>query len=199
MSRTLALLVWLVLVGTVWVFAPRDEVSVYSWVLEQIAFRSSMKGNWVVAWFWLLGIWPALVGLLLRSDWNARPPAWPFVLGSFFLGCYVLLPWFVIRREPRRVREDGWFDRWDIPVGIVFVALFLVAWATASGHPSEIYHAVLTNGVAFAMAGDSLAFWALSILEARERSQRTSWLITIIPLIGLGIFLALEEARRKGT
>jgi hypothetical protein len=199
MNRIPALLMWLTMIAIVWIFAPSDEIETTKWVLEQLTIRWSNEGPWVIAWFWLMGLWPALMSLLMRADWNARPPAWPFLVASFVLGCYALLPWFVLRREPRRVAEDGWLARWDVPVGIAFLGLLLVAWATATGHPMDVYQSASSNAFAFAMAADFLAFWGLSIVEARARAQRTAWQYTLIPLVGLGIFLGMEESRRKAS
>jgi hypothetical protein len=85
---------------------------------------------------------------------------------------------------------------------VVFATVACVAWAGVTGDPADLSGAITRDGLAFAMAADFLAFYLLSVVEARARTTGTPWAITLIPLLGLGIFLAFEarrcRARREG-
>jgi hypothetical protein len=199
MNRIPAALLWILLIAIGCGLGPPVREDLGAWLIDLLTGRWGQHPPWVVAGFQLMGLWPALVGLLIRADWWGRPPAWPFVLASFVLGCYALLPWFILRQEPRRIAEEGWFARWDVPVLVVFVAIALVVWAGATGSPMDLQRAADSEGFLYAMRVDFLAFWMLSVVEARARTQGTPWAWTLLPLVGLGVFLALEERSRRAT
>ena len=196
MNRGAALLSWLVLVGLGCGFGPPSRPDLGAWILDLLTGRWGEHPPWVVAEFWLLGIWPALVALLIRPDWRARLPAWPFLLASFALGCYALLPWFYLRSEPRneaRGRPGGPV----LPAVLALLALVIVIWATVVGDLADLPQMFASEGFVWAMTFDFLAFWVLSVAEARVRTRGTPWAITLVPVVGLGVFLAMEERARR--
>ena len=85
------------------------------------------------ALFNLMGVWPAAMAVALRFD---RPWwKWPFIAGSFALGAFALLPYFVLRRwgaERRppesfiaRLLSSHWLWRALAVAGVSFGALFI--------------------------------------------------------------------------
>lgn len=201
MTRRAAAIGWLALVVVGFGLAPPSRPDQLDWVLALLLGRWEGEEPWVVAEFQMMGLWPALVGLLLRGDWRARPvPAWPFVLASFGLGCYALLPWFVLRSGDRGAPGPGPFARSDLPYALAVGAATLAVGAVATGGaagPAGFAHAVRTDGFVFPMTFDFLAFWLVSVVEARARTRGTPWAWALLPLVGLGLFLGREELRRR--
>ncbi len=193
MIRGAALVCWLLLIALGCGLPPPTRPDVGAWVADLLMGRWDGTSPWVVAEFQWMGLWPALVGLLIRSDWRARVPAWPFVLASFGLGCYALLPWFVLRQDPRGVSTGGWLGRPVWPVTLTAIAVALLVWAAATGDIRELGYAVAHEGFVWTMTFDFVAFWLLSIAESRARTRGTPWQWTLVPLVGLGVFLALES------
>lgn len=196
MNRWAAVVLWVVLIGLGFGFGPPSRPDLGAFVLDLLTGRWGEHEPWVVAEFQLLGLFPALVGLLIRPDWRARLPAWPFVLVSFVLGCYALLPWFFLRTEPRR-EPVGRFGGPVLPAILALVALVLLIWAAARGDLAELQRVVLSEGFVWAMSWDFVAFWILSVVEARARTRGTPWAITLVPVVGLGVFLAMEARNRR--
>lgn len=99
---------WLGLIAYALLAAPADAPQ----TLEQIIQLST--GQWqqlnplVVALFNLMGIWPLVYAMLLLPDGQAQRDqgkslrAWPFVVGSFGLGAFALLPYLALRSPPAR-------------------------------------------------------------------------------------------------
>lgn len=192
MNKIPALLLWLALIAVGCGLGPPNRPDLGAWVVDLLLGRWEGQPPWVVAEFQWMGLWPALVGLMLRPDWRGRPPAWPFLLASLALGCYALLPWFVLRSGPRAQREGGGLSRWEIPAVLGLIATALLAWAAASGDPAEIGRAMLSDGFVWSMSLDFLAFWVTSVAEARARARAAAWQWTLLPLVGLAVWLALE-------
>jgi hypothetical protein len=82
------------------------------------------SGNWdginpaIVALFNLMGLWPLIYACLALADGHGqRAIAWPFVLGSFGLGAFSLLP-YLVWRQPNPVPQHSLSpccDCWDHP------------------------------------------------------------------------------------
>ncbi|MEM0980273.1 MAG: DUF2834 domain-containing protein, partial [Cyanobacteria bacterium P01_H01_bin.58] len=99
--RSFFALLWLGFVIYAFGFAPPDNPNTAE-LIRQLA-----TGDWqginpiVVALFNLMGIWPmAYAAIALIDGHGQSTPAWPFVLGSFGLGAFLLMPYLVLR-EPQ--------------------------------------------------------------------------------------------------
>lgn len=191
MERVPAAMVWVTLVVLGMVLGPpnRPDLNAFLWAVLSGDFRGAPA--WLVAEFQWMGLWPLAIALLIRGDWRARVPAWPFLLGSFVLGCYALLPWFIFRSGPR-VGGTGWLTGWWWPAILGVVALLWLVWAAATGSPRELLALIPTEGFTWSMTLDFLAFWLLSIVETRARARRAPWWLCTVPLLGLSIVLVIE-------
>lgn len=201
MRRATAAILWLLLVAVGCGLGPPTRPDVWPWVADLLMGRWEGHAAWVVAEFQWMGLWPLLVGLLLRPDWRgelpARPPAGPFLISSFALGCYALLVWFIVRGPPQRSGPSSWLDRRELPLALGAIGAALLVWAASHGHPSQLLEAVRSDGFVWSMSVDFLGFWSVSVLEARARSRGTPWQWTLVPLLGLALFLALEAGRGR--
>ncbi|MFP3488833.1 hypothetical protein R0K20_14610, partial [Staphylococcus sp. SIMBA_130] len=56
----------------------------------------------LLAMFSLLGVFPAVFALLFLRNVSGSVPAWPFVVGSFVLGAFSLLPYFILNKNKER-------------------------------------------------------------------------------------------------
>ncbi len=199
MQRAAWFALWLVLVVVAFGPAPPSRPDQTAWLLDLMLGRWGDENPLIVGEFWLMGVWPLLMGLLLRDHWRARPiPAWPFLLGSFALGCFALLPWFWLRREPAPSGPPApaWAGTPRAPVALGVVSAGILAWALVAGDPADFARAFREEGFIWAMTFDFLAFTLVFAIEARRRAaeSRAPWFVTLAPVVGAAAWLA--AARR---
>ncbi|MFM1841344.1 MAG: hypothetical protein RLZZ490_75 [Cyanobacteriota bacterium] len=88
----------------------------------------------IIALFNLMGVWPFIFGAVILVDGHGQKiPAWPFLVGSFFLGAFMILPYLILREPNARVVEDPpqGLGFWESPW--LGRCLFLVAIACVGG------------------------------------------------------------------
>ncbi|HEY9888021.1 MAG TPA: hypothetical protein V6D02_06440, partial [Candidatus Obscuribacterales bacterium] len=147
MGRRLGLAgIWMGLVVYAFGFAPPDQPDTLA-LIQKLS-----TGDWqginpaIVALFNLMGIWPLVYGALALVDGHGqRVPAWPFVLGSFGLGAFVLLPYLVLRQpQPTftpplsrmlAVVEARWFGGllWVAAIALLGYGVYAGDWADFIG------------------------------------------------------------------
>ena len=133
--RLLALVLLAILLVDAFVLAPAKHPD---WVERVIAWAT---GDWaghepyVVAQFQLMGVWPLVLASMLAPWLRGRPlPLWPFSLGSFALGGFILLPGVALPRS--EVRSVGWLQSRLVAVAAGIPAMALVVWALSAGSPA---------------------------------------------------------------
>jgi hypothetical protein len=93
--RLAALALWVALLALAFLTAPPASPDTGAQVVRMLTGQLEGENLSLFALFNLMGVWPAAMAVALRFD--ASPLKWPFVLGSFALGAFVLLPWLVLR------------------------------------------------------------------------------------------------------
>lgn len=159
---------WAIGMGLAFGLAPPNRPDLWDWLVRLLTGQWTGENPLVVAHFQLMGIWPMLCAALLRREW-ARPvrlPAWPFLLGAFGLGCFVLLPYLFLRRAP--ALGDPGVPRlvWGA-LGAAFAGF--LGWGLVAGDLPAWLHAVRTDGFMWPMAWDFLLFAGVFAAEARGR------------------------------
>jgi hypothetical protein len=188
MKRWIAAVLWIGLV-IVMAIAPPQPPDVLGWVLDLMLGRWEGTEPWVVVHFMLMGIWPMLLSVQLRDRMGSRPlPAWPFAMGSFALGGYALLPWFVLTPASSQARHWAFLEKLRVPIGAVSLlsALGFGVWAGATGSVLDWWAMASSDGFVFAMSFDFLALWLTSILLARERGGM--WRLCLLPVLGTAVY-----------
>jgi hypothetical protein len=178
--------------------------------LELIAALA--QGNWdginplVIALFNAMGVLPVMYGALLFLDGRGQKiPAWPFAVGSFFLGAFALLPYLVLRQKNSRFTgtKNIWL-RWHDSRWLGFFCLValvvLLIYGLGNGDWADY-------GARF--AGDrfihvmSLDFCLLSLLfpllleddlarRGLAEKQWIPWAIALTPPLGAALYLTLR-------
>lgn len=92
--------IWILFIGYGFLFAPPDNPETIDLIIHL------SKGNWdginpyIISLFNLMGILPMIyVCLLLVDGRGQKLMATPFMVGSFFLGAFSLLPYFALRES----------------------------------------------------------------------------------------------------
>ncbi len=199
--RYILLIVWLAFIGYATGFTPSSP-GPDPYLKSLLTLQSDEPS--LMAMFTLLGLFPlSYACLLLRTD-NRRVPAWPFVIGSFALGAFALLPYFILtasghlaeRREHIRTvssirrSTEGAATHWIL----LLLTVAVIAYGWIGGH-SEVYaQAFNSSSFVHTMTIDFVVLTLLSVY-AISRDQRIEhhshammWL-GLIPVVGILIYV----------
>lgn len=142
----------------------------------------------LLAMFSLLGVFPVVFAILLLRDDSGSVPAWPFVLGSFALGAFSLLPYFIVNKKTHRPnRTPNKLKRLlesKILLSIlILLAIGLMVYGIVAGEATLYQKAFLESNFVHVMTIDFLVLTGLSIFALRSRDGIAGW-IGFFPIIG---------------
>jgi hypothetical protein len=196
--------IWLGFVGyTLWL-APLDQPYTWSFAQQLVTLQWGQINAYLLAIFWLMGVWPMIYACLMFADGRMQPfPAWPFFIGSNLTGVICLLPYLLVRRRNQRFggQRDYWFDlleRRSTGIVLLLTAIALIAFAVAVGdwpdfwaqfHNHAFVHLITLD---FCLMG--LIFPLTSLLDddmQRRQVYRSDrfWAIALVPLFGPLLYL----------
>jgi len=210
-ERVIPVVLWLALLGYALLLAPPAAPDTFDQALAMLLLDSGRADPIAIAIFNLLGVLPAAFMALILFD-TGRPNPWPFALGAFVLGGFVLLPYLALRdigtpleRAPRPFqRMIG-----SRTAGATFLALavVLIGFAAVSGSPGAFAAQLQDSKLTAVMTADLIAMTiALHLAAATDRRRRAialdppAAMAVRLPLLGPLLYLALradppDEAR----
>ncbi|MEM6423732.1 MAG: DUF2834 domain-containing protein [Cyanobacteria bacterium P01_D01_bin.128] len=206
MSRRIGLgLLWVSFVAYAFLLAPPDQADTLT-LIQRLS-----TGDWdginplIVALFNLMGIWPLVYACLALEDGHGqRAVAWPFVVGSFGLGAFLLLP-YLIWRSPNPVftgEQSGLLKLLDsrvLGVALTLGAGALMAYGLTAGDWADFVAQWQTSRFIHVMSLDFCLLWGLvPTLLGDDMARRgignrgVFWLVSLVPLLGAAGYLALR-------
>lgn len=194
---------WCALLAFALRLAPPADAATLGQVWALLRADTAQVDGLAIAIFNLLGVLPAAFLALVLFD-SGRPRPWPFALGAFVLGGFVLLPYLVLRdtRAPLRTRPPlavraigsrpaGW--------GLALAAAGLLAFGLLAGDPLDYLAQARASLFIATMSADLLALTvALHLAAAADRRRRglrlagTAARLVHLPLLGPLLYLALR-------
>ncbi|CAA7407792.1 unnamed protein product [Spirodela intermedia] len=216
-TSVLLFALWAALVYYVAQLAPDQTPSRDMYFLQKLLTLKGDDGfrmnQVLVALWYVMGLWPMVYSMLLlptgRSS-RSRVPVWPFLLVSFFVGAYGLIPYFVLWKPPTPPVEEEETRRWPlnfleskITAAIVTASgLGLITYAgLASGEDWKEFFQyfreskfVHVTSLDFSLLSAFSAFWVFNDMTERKWFDRGSWLlpVTLIPFVGPALYLLLR-------
>ncbi|WP_458126429.1 hypothetical protein [Paenibacillus sp. Z3-2] len=203
-------LVWVAFIAYALLLAPGQSPGSDPLIKELITLQS--KEPWLLTAFSWLGIFPAVYAcMLLRTsakERSGRVPAWPFVVLSFGLGAFALLPYYAWSSSA--YRSSGYaslhFGRQrESGIGrvaahkLTHVILLLLTLGTAfyavkQGHPDVYMEAFKQSSFVHIMTIDFVLLTLLSMIaiyrDAVASRRSSAWVAAgIIPIVGPLIYL----------
>lgn len=177
--------------------------------LETILQLSS--GQWdglnpaIVALFNLMGIWPMIYACLALIDGPGQKiPAWPFVVGSFALGAFALLPYLALR-EPNptfAASKTKLFSLLDaVWTGrlIALGSLVLLGYGVLNGDWADFAQQWRTSQFIHVMSLDFCMLCAVvgallkdDMAKRNLNNPALFWAATLIPLLGVSFYLSIR-------
>ncbi|MFE4106609.1 DUF2834 domain-containing protein [Almyronema epifaneia] len=168
-------------------------------------------GDWaginplVVALFNLMGVWPLVYACVVLIDGQGQKlPAWPFVVGSFGVGAFLLLPYLALRQpQPTFTGEKSVLlklvdARW-LGVGLAIAAFGLLVYGWSRGDWSDFVQQWQTSRFIHVMSLDYCLLWLLfpallgdDMTRRGIGDRRWIWLLMLIPVLGAAIYLVIR-------
>jgi hypothetical protein len=91
--------IWVGLILYATLLAPPNDPNTAQLILDLSTGKWEGINTLVIALFNLMGIWPIIYMMVLLFDGRGQKiPAWAFVVGSFGLGAFALLPYLALRQ-----------------------------------------------------------------------------------------------------
>lgn len=208
--RWILALIWVAFIAYAWFWVSGQPLGSDPVFEELVTLQS--KEPWLLTVFSWLGIYPAIFAcLLLRSSGKGRGshvPAWPFVLLSFGLGAFALLPYFAWSSQTHRgsgYEHLSFGNQRESGIGrvaankLTHVILLLLTlgtgyYAVTQGHPDVYMEAFMDSSFVHIMTIDFVILTLLSVIvlfrDASDSRRSRGWAVAgVIPLIGPLIYL----------
>jgi hypothetical protein len=197
-------LLWLGFISYAFFFAPPEQPDTFELI------KNLSTGNWqginplIISLFNIMGIWPFVYSAVVFFDGRGQKiPAWPFAIGSFALGAFMLLPYLALRSPNQKfVGEKNVFLKildsriFGLLLTIGTVVLFTSGlqgnWGDF-GQQWQNSRFIHVMSLDFVML--SLLFPTLLGDDMTRRGWQNNqlfWLFTIIPLFGPLIYLCVR-------
>ena len=202
--RLLLATIWTVFLGYVLWLAPLDRPYTWSFARSLATLHWNEINAYLLAVFWLMGVWPMIYACLMFADGQMQPfPAWPFFVGSNLTGVICLLPYLLVRRRNptfygKKDRWLSWLDRRSTGVGLLMAAIALIAFALITGNWADFWAQFRTHAFVHLITLDfclmGVIFPITSLLD--DDMQRRGayspgrfWAIALVPLFGPLLYL----------
>ncbi|KAI7742019.1 hypothetical protein M8C21_029279, partial [Ambrosia artemisiifolia] len=193
-SRTTSFLIFLLWGGLMYYIfnlAPNQTPTTDMYLVKKLCFLIGDDGfqpNPVIVSLWnIMGLWPIVYSMLLipsgRSS-KGNVPVSLFLILSFFLGAYALIPYFVLWRPPPPVAEESELKKWPLnflesklTAGVILaVGLGLIVNAgLATGDNWKEYlqyfggsRLIHATSVDFALLSTFAPFWVYNDMSDRQ-------------------------------
>ncbi|MEO0828652.1 MAG: DUF2834 domain-containing protein [Cyanobacteria bacterium J06642_9] len=207
MIRRLGLgLLWLGLIAYAFGLAPPDQPD------TAVLIQRLSTGDWadinpaIVALFNVMGLWPMIYAAVALVDGHQQKAlAWPFVVGSFGLGAFLLMP-YLIWRSPNptfsgekskliQLLESRWLG-----IALTVGASVLLVYGAIAGDWANFVQQWQTSRFIHVMSLDFCLLWLLfpallgdDMARRGIQDQRVFWSVTLVPLLGAAVYLALRS------
>lgn len=196
---------WLGFVLYAFILAPPDRPDTADLILKLSTGAWEGINPTVIALFNAMGLWPmAYAALALIDGHGQKQRAWPFVLVSFAVGAFALLPYLALRQpNPHfsgsksallRLLEARWLG-----AALTAGAIALASFALLKGDWLNFWQQWQTSRFIHVMSLDFCALWLLFPVLLRDDMARRGlsqpWVpaaVLALPLVGAGLYLALR-------
>lgn len=212
MNRLIFWGVWLGFILYAFILAPPDRPDTADLILRLSTGQWDGINPAVVALFNAMGIWPMVYAAVALIDGQGQKQrAWPFVVVSFAVGAFALLPYLALRlpnpnfNGPKsaliRLVESRWLG-----MALTAGAIALAAFALLKGDWPNFWQQWQTSRFIHVMSLDFCALWLLFPVLLKDdmarRGLTQSWitaLVLALPLVGAGLYLTLRPPLAEGS
>jgi hypothetical protein len=195
--RVTLFLLWLGFILYAFLFAPPDQPDTLDLITQLSTGQWTGINPLVIALFNLMGIWPLIyLAVLLIDGRGQKIPAWPFVLGSFAVGAFALMPYLALRQanpvfsgeKSRLIKllDSRWFG-----LSLLLGTLALLVYGFSQGNWADFIAQWRSSRFIHVMSLDfcflSLLFPLLLKDDLTRRGMKNPslfWVVSLLPLLG---------------
>ncbi len=207
LEKTIFWGIWLIFLVYGFFFSPPDNPNTFDLIINL------SKGNWdeinfyIISLFNLMGILPMVYACLLIIDGrNQKIIAYPFVIGSFFLGAFALLPYLGLRENNSDFTGEKNFlvkvlDSRLSAIALTVGTIILVILAIRNGNWNDFIYQWQTSKFINIMTIDfcclCLLFPVLIQDDLKRRNIKNDkilWSIILVPFLGTLVYLCLRPS-----
>ena len=203
--RVTLFLLWLGFILYAFLLAPPDQPDTLDLITKLSTGQWTGINPLVVSLFNLMGIYPLIYSAVLLIDGRGQKiPAWPFVLGSFAVGAFAILPYLALRQANPvfsgekngliKLLDSRWFG-----LSLLLGALALLVYGFSQGNGADFLSQWQSSRFIHVM---SLDFYFLSLvfplllkddMSRREmKNPSLFWVVSLLPLLGPAWYLFLR-------
>lgn len=199
-------LLWMGFSVYAFAFAPPSQPDTLDTIVQLSSGQWSDLNPAIVALFNLMGIWPMVYACLMLIDGDGQKiPAWPFVMASFAVGAFALLPYLALREanptfagektKLLNLVDSPWLGR-----AIALGSFVLLGYGLVNGNWSDFAQQWQTSQFIHVMSLDFCMLCAVvSPLVKDDMAKRGMdnpallWAATLIPLLGVAVYLSVRS------
>lgn len=215
MNRFIFWGLWLGFILYAFILAPPDRADTADLILRL------STGDWeginpaIVALFNAMGLWPMVYAAVALIDGHSQKQAgqnqraWPFVLASFAVGAFALLPYLALRQPNSTLGGSSLSShqsrllhltesRW-LGAALGAGAIALAAFALLKGDWPDFWQQWQTSRFIHVMSLDFVVLWLLFPVLLKDdmarRGLTQNWIpvaVLALPLVGACLYLALR-------
>jgi hypothetical protein len=205
-------MLWLGFIAYAFILAPPDQPETFDLI------RRMSIGDWedinpsIIAIFNAMGIWPMVYACVALIDGQGqRVLAWPFVVASFAVGAFALLPYLAWRRpNPSftgakslllRLMDSRWLG-----LSLLVGALTVLSFGLLNGDWADFWQQWQTSRFIHVMTLDFCLLWLLFPALLQDDMARRNWqhswvypMVLALPLVGACLYLTLRPRLTEGS
>ena len=203
--RVTLFLLWLGFILYAFLLAPPDQPDTLDLITKLSTGQWTGINPLVVSLFNLMGIYPLIYSAVLLIDGRGQKiPAWPFVLGSFAVGAFAILPYLALRQANPvfsgeksgliKLLDSRWFG-----LSLLLGALALLFYGFSQGNGADFISQWQSSRFIHVMSLDfyflSLVFPLLLKDDMSRRGMKNPslfWVVSLLPLLGPALYLFLR-------
>ena len=197
--------IWVGLIAYAFILSPPDQPDTFDVILKMSTGRWEGINPSILAVFNAMGIWPMVYACVALIDGRGqRILAWPFVILSFGVGAFALLPYLALRQpNPKFTGPKTLFirlidSRWV--GGLLLVgAIAVLGFGLIYGDWADFWQQWQTSRFIHVMTIDFVMLWLLfpALLQddMARRNLKQPWIyagVLALPLVGACLYLTLR-------
>ncbi len=205
MPRILFWIVWALLILYAGTVAPRDNSATLPMISAMMSMNIGGINPLIIAVFNLMGVWPIIFACLLLFDREKKPaPAWPFIVGSFALGSFAILPYLGLRHaQPKfigaRTRLIRIIDSRITGVIILSITAAMMLWGLVNADWPGFCEIWASSMFINVMTVDFILLCLIFPFTLPDDISRRNWncpgwlkVVFMLPMIGAALYLAIR-------